>query len=510
VLLACTAATGADDLPDLFTRQFDEAVRLTGSPVAELRLAGVQRLSWLRDASAEPHLLKRAEDPAPEVRREVAFTLGRVGRRDSIPALLQMLSDADAGVRQHARLSLQTLTQVDDPTPDRLRGKSPDEYERALLEQLSRPEPAARVRALKALRCFAGASAEAPLLEFVSSAQPPADGYQQSLAIRVLECIGTEASLPWLDSVAEKRPEAAWALGRIGGPKAEEALLKGLRRFHVYNPQHLINLDRVHSERCGEFVPMMVGSYGCVTYRGQPENLCYDPTPLQQACTNLILRSGRGPEVVEYVLREMEGRGVDEEIPEDLRPLMVRLREELKPGFVRNDGVTTSQPMCAMSHVIRDRRLGPRLVPLLEHPAFVARVYAAISLGRLGAIEAMPAVVATIEEGYPFKDPMQLVSGKHFGQSQTVRWRSYFCMALGRMGGEGARLKLEELCADPGEYRDIRYGAVVGLGFIGAPESLPVLRRVAEEDLIWRIRTEASDVIHRVELAIADGRQETG
>ncbi len=502
------AVAAPDELPDLFTEDFARFAAQADSPVAELRLAGVQGFSWLKHFSAEPYLLELADDTSPEVRREVAFALGRLGRRDSIPVLLKLLSDGDWGVAQHARLSLQRLTQLDDPTPQWWQSTSAEVYEESLLQQLQSPEPEARVRSLKALRCFAGPSAEAPLLQFLTAAKPPPDGYQQTLAVAVLECIGTAASLPWLDGAAQRIPTAAWALGQIGGPTAEEALIKGLRRFRVYDPQHLINLDRLHSTRCGEFVPMLVGAYGCVIYRGQPENLTYDPTPLQRACTHLILRSGRGPEVVDLVLREMEGRGVDEEIPEDLRPAVTKLREELKPGFVRNDGLTTSQPMSAMSHLIRDRRLAPRLVPLLQHPAFIARVYAAIALGRLQAVEALPAIVNSIDEGYPFADPMEQVSGKHFGYSQTVRWKGFLCMALGRMGGEAARLELERLASDPAQYRDIRYGAVVGLGFIGSPGSLPALQQVAEQDIVWKIRVEAQDAIHRMELAQANGQRE--
>jgi len=495
-----TTTTLADDPPDLFTEDFARFAHLVESPVAELRLEGVQGFSWLKHFSAEPHLLRLARDESPDVRREVAFGLRRLGRRDSIPVLFAMLGDADAGVRQHATLSLQSLTQLDNPTPEWWEATSADEYERKLLDDLKSADGAARVRALKALCCFAGPQAEGPLLEFVTSANPPADGYQQSLAVAVLERIGTAASLPWLASVAEQQPTAAWALGQIGGPEAEEALIRGLRRFGLWDPQHLINLDRLHSTRCAEFVPMLVGAYGCVTYRGEPENLTYDPTPLQRACTNLILRSGRGPEVVECVLREMEGCAVDEQIPADLRPAMVALRKELRPGFVRNDGLTTSQPMSAMSHLVRDRRLAPRLVPLLQHPAFITRVYAAMALGRLHAVEAIPAVVDVIDEGYPFADPVTLTSGKHFGMSQSVRWRSFLCMALGRIGGERARRELERLCTDADEYRDIRYGAVVGLGFIGSPDSLPVLHQVAHDDIIWRIRVEAQNVAHRIEM----------
>lgn len=502
-------AASADDPPDVFSEDFARFVRLTESPVPEFRLEGVQGFNWLKHHDAEPYLLRLAGDAAPEVRREVAYGLRRVGRRDAIPALFGMLRDADAGVRQHAQLSLKWLTQLDEPTEEWWRGTSPEAYQQALLADLKTGDAAARTRALQALRCFAGSEAEPALLEFVTAAQPPADWQQQSLAIGVLERVGTAASLPWLASVAEHQPAAAWALGQIGGPEAEEALVRGLRRWGLWDPQHLLNLDRLHSTRGSEFVPLLVGSYGCITYRGEPENLTYDPTPLQQAATNVILRCGRGPEVVDAVLREMEGCSEAPRV-EDLRPALVGLREELRPGFVRNDGLTTSQPMSAMSHLVRDRRLAPRLTPLLQHPAFVARVYAAMALGRLHATEALPQIVDALDEGYPFADPVTLTSGKHFGDSQTVRWRGFLCMALGRMGGEAARAELERRAADPDEYRDIRYGAVVGLGFIGSPDSLPTLRQVAHDDLIWRIRVEAQDVIRRIESQEEDRRGRVG
>ena len=504
-IAALTAATVTADVPDLWTEEFERFTRQAESSVEELRLEAVQGFSWLKTHRAEPCLLKLAADESPRVRQEVAFTLSRVGRRDSIPVLIRMLDDTDVGVRQHAAQSLRTLTQLDDPMQQKALGTKPDEYEATLLAALKGEDPALRARALKALRCFAGPTAEAALLEFVASAKPAANGYEQALAILVLERVGTEASLEYLEAMADKQPLTAWALGEIGGERAEAALRKGLGRFQLYDPQFAINLDRLHSTNCAQFVPLMVGSYGCITYRGQPENLMYDATPLQQACTNLIIRSGRGPEVVDCVLEEMEGCGTDEEIAEDIRPLMIGLREELKPGFVRNDGLTTSQPMCAMWHIIRDRTLAPRLVPLLQHPAFVARIYAAMSLGQLGAEEGLPAIADVVDEGYPFADAVTLTSGKHFGYSQTVRWRSFLCMAVGRMGGERARAKLEAWAMDEGQYRDIRYGSVVGLGFIGSEESLPALEGIAEEDIIWRIRVEAEDVGHGIEMARTAG-----
>jgi len=515
--LAAVAAGPAPDPPDVFSRELAHYAWLVGSPLVEYRLAGVQGLAWLKAPEAEPLLLPLAADPEADVRREVAMALGRVGSREALPVLAKLLSDADPGVAQHAALSMQRLTQFQPPgasaatlSAEQVRAMAdwwaattPEAYEGELFAALT--DPARRAQALRALRCLAAPESEARFLELIGAAQPPLDGAQEALSIAVLERIGTAASVPWLASVAERQPTAAWPLGRIGGPEAEEALMRGLARFGTWDPQHVICLDRLHSTRCGGFVPALVESFGCLTYRGQPEDLMYDPTPLQQACANLILRAGRGPEVIDLVLREMECRvAPDAELPADLRTQMVRLREELLPGFVRNDGVTTSQPMCAMWHLVQDRPLAPRLVPLLDHPAFLARVYAAMALGNLHAVEALPAITAMIEEGYPFEDPMALASGKHFGDSQTVRWRGFLCLALGRMGGEEARRVLERYATDAAQYRDIRYCAVVGLGFIGSPESLPVLRQVAKDDIIWRIRMEAEGVAQRIELRQKD------
>ena len=187
--------------------------------------------------------------------------------------------------------------------------------------------------------------------------------------------------------------------------------------------------------------------------------------------------------------------------------MLKAMRSELKPGFVREDGTTTSQPLVAVCYSASDRALVPHLVPLLKHPAVVVRVYVALALGRLHAREALPAMVEMIREGYTFSDSVALASGKHFDQSQTVRWRGFICMALGRMGGNDARKALEEFAADPKQPRDIRYSAVVGLGFIGSSDSLPLLQRVAEQDIIWLVRDEARQVARNVQLTKSETRQ---
>jgi HEAT repeat protein len=72
-------------------------------------------------------------------------------------------------------------------------------------------------------------------------------------------------------------------------------------------------------------------------------------------------------------------------------------------------------------------------------------------------------------------------------------------MALGRLGGEEARVALEPLAADPAAPRDVRFGAVTGLGFIGSQKSLPVLRNAAAADIAWTIRAAAADAAREIE-----------
>ena len=73
-------------------------------------------------------------------------------------------------------------------------------------------------------------------------------------------------------------------------------------------------------------------------------------------------------------------------------------------------------------------------------------------------------------------------------------------MAVGRMGGDDARRALEQFAADAQQPRDIRYSAVVGLGFIASPESLAALRQIATNDIIWMVRDEARRAVTDIEI----------
>ena len=504
VMLSAARGAPTDDPPDILSQDAARYLRLLGSPVAQRRIEGLQGLSHLKHWPAEEQVLELLTDPSPQVRREAVLALGRLGTGQCIPHLIALLDHPAWEVRQNAWLALGRLTSQSFGANDKpgwqkwwLADSSRDK-EQALLARAETGEATARHAALRALRHLATPASETALIGFLH--RPGLAGEDRNLAAEALERVGSARAIPALGGL--HTDASAWALGRIGGVEAEAALLKFPKTLAV-----LLNLDRLHSTNAGPFIPHLVASMGLVTYRGQPDDVMnVESQPIQRVGANLIRRSGLAPELINQVLLELEytsqapPKTPRSPLPEAWRPMLEKMRSELKPGFVREDGVTTSQPLTALEYVATDRALARRLMPLLRHPAVVPRVYVAMTLGRLQAREALPEILGIIREGYPFSDAVALASGKHFDQSQTVRWRGFLCLALGRLGGEEARLALEQLAGDGRQPRDIRYSAVVGLGFIASPRSLPALRQTATNDIIWMVRDEARRTAADIEL----------
>ena len=515
VALIASPATGDDDIPDVLGEETRKLRGLMASPVAELRIEGVQGALHLKLAAFEPDLIRLLGDEDPTVRQEAVRALNRCGTAQSVPPLIGLVDDPDWAVAEHAHLTLVRMTGR--PAGEAKSAEwqrwwvatEADRWQTRLLAQMGSEDPETRVAAAYALRCFASPAAENRLIKILTEGRRIGTG-ERALLTDALDRVGTAKSRPYLLQRARVGDAAAaWAVGRRGGKDAEQSLLAGYRRSRRID--FMLNLDRLKSTKCGPLLPILVGRFPSLINSGaRSEDLRYPTPPLQRVLTNLIRRSGRAPELIDAVLDQLEG-STDPPPAKDLKSQLDSLCQILKPGFIREGYGGCAAPLAALYHVAQDQSIVPRLIPLLRHQTYTVRIYAALTLGKLRATEAIGPMLDVVKEGYPFSDSTALTSGKHTAsfrkidgkrqrQSQTIRWRGYVCMALGKIGTDEVRQELEKLATDPTASRDVRFGSVVGLRCIGSPDSLHALRHVAKHDIIWMIRDAAERAIADVEL----------
>lgn len=504
-LFFCLLSIRSAQIESFHHQEVRRLTALLQSPVAAIRVEGVQGLAGMKHGPSEEKLLPLLSDPNEQVRKETTLALGRLGSALSFEPLVNKLEDTSWEQRKLASLALEEFNPGSTASWGRgqwldwAKSSSRREKVAQLLAQAQQPGPS-RERVLRALRRWVETSDEEAVLKLLEPASNLSIT-ERTLLCEALERIGSSKSIPTL---ARQHVEAAaWALGTLGGTEAEAALLAARK-----TPAVMINLDRLASTNCGSFLPHLVYSFGLITYRSHPEDLHFGVAqPVQRAAANLILRSGQAPTLIEGIIRELEQTmqpsvvsNTPLTLPPDVTAMLAQMREELKPGFVRGDGLTTSQPLSALHFIVEDPSIAPRLRPLLKHPAFLPRIYIALTLCKLQDVAGGEEILSLIKEGYKFSDATALASGKHFDQSQTVRWKGFLCMALGKLRTDAARTALEQLASDQDQPRDVRYGAVVGLGFLLHPQSRPLLERVAQTDPIWMVRDEARQIMARLDL----------
>ena len=509
-----TLAAETSQIPDVLGQDISRFNELMSNPIAELRIEGALGARHLRLAMFEPKLIGLLKDHDPVVRQEAVVALSQCGTSDSIGHLIVLLSDPHWQVREHVRMALCRMTGQSFSAAPRAQWEqwwnatSIEQKQERLFTDLVADDPAVRHAAGRALRCLATQGCEDRILGVLQQGKA---GREHAMLVEALDRIGTPKSMPYfLQRAGVGDRAAAWALGRRGGADAEEALLKGLARN--WSLDFFLNLDRVRSTKCGPFLARLCGNFASLIRAGRGEDLRYPPSPLRRVSANLIHRSGKGPMLVDLILAEMEGTAKEDAIPGDLKPLFQDLRRILTPEFVR-EGFSHCDPLLGVLYdVANDPALAARLIPLLQSQSLLVRIYAGLTLGKLGAAEAVGPLLEVIREGYAFSDSTAPASAKHTvnilnvdgkpqRQGQTVRWLGYLCTALGHIGTDDARRALESLANDPDAPRDVRYGSVIGLGHVGSMESLPALRKAVEQDIIWMIRDAASQTIREIEIA---------
>ncbi len=218
------------------------------SPDAPSRAAAAYALG-LTGAGVSAPLEEVRVDPAPEVRGNAVWALGRIGDRSAAGRVWGLLRDREALIRAaavqtlrhlEARDSVELIAQLlrSDPDPEvrRVAAWALAELDAgvaapALMEALGRDQDE-EVREMSAWALAEVHSPEATAA--LTRAMEDESGDVRATAVWALGSRGDEASLPRLiaalgDESAEIRSRAAWAIGSIEPDQAPSALADALR-----------------------------------------------------------------------------------------------------------------------------------------------------------------------------------------------------------------------------------------------------------------------------------------
>lgn len=195
-----------------------ELIDIAKSPHSEVRRAAVETLGRLGNRSSVPVLLDALADGDAAVRALATRALRRIGDARLIPALVGMLSDSDAAVRM--------------ATVEALRGFKDPRAVTALIAALSDHEPSVRAMATRKLASLKDlSSATAALVQLLRD--PSAWVRETVIEVLMSRRVG-EAVPALIAALSDKEPTvralAAQALGELGSPDAEPAVLDGLRK----------------------------------------------------------------------------------------------------------------------------------------------------------------------------------------------------------------------------------------------------------------------------------------
>jgi HEAT repeat protein len=165
-------------------------------------------------------LIRLLRDPAPDVRRTAALSLGKIGRPEAAHALVAQLSDQDPQVRQYSAWALGNLGEdiVDVAGP-------------ALVTRLSDRDDDVRTSVAQALGRLGAPPSIKPILEIVLHGDPGA----RKAAIQALGWLEAPESFPSLirslaDRDAGIRQAAIAALGELADIRAVPYLAERLRK----------------------------------------------------------------------------------------------------------------------------------------------------------------------------------------------------------------------------------------------------------------------------------------
>lgn len=527
----------------------------------DLRRRACEMLSAIEDGARRhaPVIAKLLQDESVVVRRAAALALGRLGRVDCVPPLVEALGDVDWQVRFHAATTLEAITAC---TPSsRSEDEAGDFYERLLvssggvqgLERSIGEGPAALAvldpvedtnrlarwceavgrlgpHAPESARRIVRGALDVPLPPPVDF--EPYEGKRHQLeaeppelaAIRAAgwmrDAASTPLLIPWLSryEYQDHITETALALGRIGTAQAVEALWAALRR-DVPNLAPYLTRYLQRGPRPEEYamlrglilaaaVPQMDEVHLIVALL--PNNFMEKPRyedrlrPESQRVLlgrTLLEQASLRRKAVALLASILRGDAVSEDDPLYRQILkgvnLERPFAEHHRPFPVVERIEPEQALWLLGCLAVDRSETPTaaVVSYLTSDNWREKIDASVILN-LHGFGPEAADVLAIEAAKPYSFQEIMGIGKsHF--DTNFRDKAYMVVALAHHVEDVERLRT---FADPIlRYRDVRYGLAVGLGQRGRPDGIDLLTEMATRDPISVIRRQSRQSLRTIQ-----------
>lgn len=523
------------------------------SPKADVRRRACELLAAVEDRSEEDVMAigRLLDDESTPVRREAARALARLGTPDSVPGLIDALEDTDWQVRFNAAVALEAITACTPPGDhdgdaarrfyvelvDRLGGaegvrkaisqgpgalepfgQNGDELFRRWFEAAGRLGPDAPDSARAIVRRALDVPLPPPVTfqpyagrRHVLEGEPPQMGAIRAAGrMQDTDCVGP--LVPWLSRAEyqDHATETAVALGRIGTPKAVNALWTALREqvpnLKPFQTRYLQRGPRPEEyallrglilagaapamEDVSLLISMLPGSFlekPRYEDRLRPESqrvllgrLLLDNAGLRTRVAKLLVDvlDGQPPATDDPLYAEVvEGINLERPFAEHRRPFPVV--KQIEP----------EQALWFLGCLAVDWTEVPEslILPYLASENWRERIDGAVLLDVLGfGPQAADELFLEAAKPYSFSEIMG-IGKSHY--DTNFRDKCYMVAALAHHAEDVTRL---QTFADPrARYRDVRYGLAIGLGHRGRTDGIELLRRLATGDPISAVRREA-------------------
>jgi putative membrane-bound dehydrogenase-like protein len=373
---------------------------------ADLRAQAARALGERRVPIAVGPLSDLLKDPEPLVRLQAAIALGRIGDASAIPALLPVLADKDEFVTFSVRQALRRIGHWEDS-----------------IQGLASSDEQVRVGMLRALESQYDMIAARALAAYAEDAHRPV--VERACAVRFLSAVHRKVK-PWDGHWWGTRPASGAAPAKVeawdGTPLVLETVRRALRDREAGLRAVAVTAVREMDDR--EALPLLRERYAMESDEDLRRDLAsaFGKMGDEQALPLLIasLRSATEPEpvrnaafsAIEALGTEVGARAMidllgDPKLPKQRVPyVMIALgkfrAKEAIPGLLKrlHDPLPAIRTAAvdALGKIGQAEEVAPRLRPLLADPALSVRRSALKALGALEDREAVPAMIAAVDQ----------------------------------------------------------------------------------------------------------------